>query len=76
VSAFGQYPNEWIDYSQKYYRIPITNAGIYKITYADLVANGISVGDFDHRNLQIVHDGKVIPLFVSAQSDGIFRNTD
>ena len=76
VSAFGQYPNEWIDYSQKYYRIPITNAGIYKITYADLVSNGISVGDFDHRNLQIVHDGKVIPLFVSAQPDGIFRNTD
>jgi len=76
VSAFGQYPNEWIDYSQMYYRIPVTAAGVYKITYADLAANGISVGDFDHRYLQIVHDGKVIPLFVSAQPDGIFRNTD
>ncbi|MCQ2958564.1 MAG: C25 family cysteine peptidase [Bacteroidales bacterium] len=75
-SLFGQYSNSWIDYSQRYFRIPITSEGVYKVTYDDLVANGISVGDFDHRNLQVIHNGKVIPLFVSAQSDGIFRNTD
>lgn len=75
-SLFGQYSNSWIDYSQKYYRIPITAEGIYRISYADLIANGISVGDFDHRNLQIIHNGEVLPLFVSAQSDGIFRNSD
>ncbi len=74
--SFGQYSNNWIDFSQKYYRIPITSEGVYRITYADLVANGISVGDFDHRNLQIIHNGKVLPLFVSAQADGIFRTTD
>ncbi|MCQ2605009.1 MAG: C25 family cysteine peptidase [Bacteroidales bacterium] len=74
--SFAQYTNDWIDFSQKYYRIPVTSEGVYKVTYADLVANGISVGDFDHRNLQIVHNGKVLPLFVSAQADGIFRSTD
>ncbi|MCQ2608373.1 MAG: C25 family cysteine peptidase [Bacteroidales bacterium] len=74
--SFGQYSNAWIDYSQKYYRIPITSEGVYRVTYADLVANGISVGDFDHRNLQVIHNGKVLPLFVSAQADGIFRTTD
>lgn len=74
--VFGQYANSWIDYSQRYYKIPITSEGVYRVTYADLVANGISVGDFDHRNLQIVHNGSVIPLYVSAQDDGIFRSTD
>ena len=57
LCSFGQFSNDWIDYGQKYYRIPITSKGVYKITYADLVANGISVGDFDHRNLQIIHNG-------------------
>lgn len=74
--AYGQNTNDWINYSQRYYRIPITSEGVYKITYADLVSNGISVGDFDHRNLQIVHNGEVLPLFVSAQPDGIFRTSD
>lgn len=74
--AFGQYSNSWIDYSQTYYKIPITSEGVYRVTYADLIANGISSGDFDHRNLQIIHNGKVIPLFVSAENDGIFRSTD
>lgn len=72
----GQYNNSWINYSQKYYRIPITSEGVYKITFADLVSNGISVGDFDHRNLQIIHKGEVLPIFMSAQSDGTFRATD
>ncbi|MBQ3676610.1 MAG: hypothetical protein II926_04505 [Bacteroidales bacterium] len=74
--VYGQYSNLWIDYSQTYYKIPVTSEGVYRVTYADLIANGISVGDFDHRNLQIIHDGKVLPLFVSAQADGIFRATD
>lgn len=74
--VFGQYNNSWIDYSQKYYRIPVTSEGIYKVTYADLVSNGISVGDFDHRNLQIIHNGEILPIFMSAQPDGIFRATD
>ncbi|MBR5433669.1 MAG: hypothetical protein IK117_04465 [Bacteroidales bacterium] len=74
--VYGQYSNLWIDYSQTYYKIPVTSEGVYRVTYADLIANGISVGDFDHRNLQIIHNGEVLPLFVSAQSDGIFRATD
>lgn len=74
--SFGQYSNDWINHSQKYYRIPITTEGIYRVTYNDLVNNGILVGEFDHRNLQIYHNGKVLPLFVSAQSDGIFRSSD
>lgn len=72
----AQYANSWVEPSQKYYRIPITAEGVYRISYADLLSNGISAGDFDHRNLQIIHNGDVLPLYVSAQSDGIFRSTD
>lgn len=76
-SGFAQqYANSWVNYAQKYYRIPITSEGIYKITYNDLVSYGISVGDFDPRNLQIVHNGKVLPLFVSGESDFVFNVQD
>lgn len=71
-----QYANDWITYSQKYYRIPITSEGIYRVTYNDLVSYGISVGDFDPRNLQIVHNGKILPLFVSGESDFVFNVQD
>lgn len=71
-----QYANDWITYSQKYYRIPITSEGVYKVTYNDLVSYGISVGDFDPRNLQIIHNGKVLPLFVSGESDFVFNVQD
>ena len=62
--SFGQYSNDWINHSQQYYRIPITTEGIYRVTYSDLVNNGIMPGEFDHRNVQIYHNGKVLPLFV------------
>jgi len=75
--GFSQnYSNSWIDYSQKYYRIPITNEGVYRITYANLVSYGISAGDFDPRNIQIIHNGETLPVFVSGESDWIFNNTD
>ncbi|MFO7868952.1 MAG: C25 family cysteine peptidase, partial [Bacteroidales bacterium] len=75
--TFSQnYANSWIDYSQTYYRIPVTQNGVYKITHSTLINNGISIGDFDPRNIQMFHKGKSIPIFVSGQEDGIFNSSD
>lgn len=77
IALFAQNEaNHWIDYSQKYYRIPITQSGVYRITYNDLVSNGISVGDFDSRNLQIYYNGKQIPLFINSASPIVFDTQD
>lgn len=75
--AFTQsYSNDWIDYSKRYFRIPIVQEGIYRITHADLVANGISIGDFDPRNIEIYHRGELVPVFVQGQENGIFNAGD
>ncbi|MDA3882383.1 MAG: C25 family cysteine peptidase [Bacteroidales bacterium] len=75
--AFSQqYANDWIDYSQTYYRIPVIQNGVYKITHTDLISHGISIGDFDPRNIQIFHKGESIPVFVYGQNDGIFNSSD
>ncbi|MFW5850710.1 MAG: C25 family cysteine peptidase [Bacteroidota bacterium] len=75
--AFSQqYANGWIDYSQTYYRIPVIQDGVYKITHTDLISHGISIGDFDPRSIQIFHKGESIPVFVYGQDDGIFNSSD
>src|SRR5688572_28492920 len=68
--------HEWINYSQQYYKFPITKAGIYQIDSSALASAGISVGSFDARNLQIVYHGQEIPLYVQGEGDGVLNGTD
>ena len=42
-NLFAQYGNEWIDYNKSYYRIPIAENGIYRLSYQTLVDAGIPV---------------------------------
>src|SRR5690606_300703 len=73
-TAFSQsYGNNWIDYSQRYLRIPITQEGIYRITQTDLLAY---FGDFDPRTIEIYTRGQRVPVFVSGQEDQIFNSGD
>ncbi|TNE54455.1 MAG: hypothetical protein EP338_07650 [Bacteroidetes bacterium] len=52
--ALGQtFGNEWINYSQKYYRFEILQEGLYKIDYQTLVDNGIDPSQFNSDNIQI-----------------------
>jgi len=39
-----QFGNEWINYSQEYYKIKITQEGIYRISYSTLVNSGLPEG--------------------------------
>ncbi len=67
------YGNDWIDYSQRYLRIPITQEGIYRITQTDLFEY---FGDFDPRTIEIYTRGKRVPVFVHGQEDQIFNSED
>ncbi len=76
VSAFSQYGNEWINFSQKYYKLPITTEGIYKIDRDYLVSVDNSFSGVNPKNLQIFARGKEIPIYVAGESDFSFDSGD
>lgn len=68
--------NEWITYSQTYYKLPITQTGIYRIDSTALANSGINVSLFDARNLQMFFHGSEIPIYVEGENDGVLNGTD
>lgn len=74
--AFSQYGNEWIRYNQFYYKIPVAQTGLYRITYTDLQSAGFPVGSVDPRRLQVFHRGVEQAIYVEGESDAVFNVTD
>ncbi len=70
------YGNEWIKYNQQYYKIPVTQKGIYKLTYADLINAGIPLASIKPEQLQIFHRGQEQAILVNSASSSVFSNTD
>jgi hypothetical protein len=70
------YGNEWINYSQDYYKIKIGKEGIYKINYNTLQSVGFPVTTINPKNIQLWINGKEQPINVVGQSDNTFDNTD
>lgn len=56
-TAFAQFGNEWINFSQQYYKIPVTQTGIHRLTYNDLSTAGVPVNSVDPRRIQIFRRG-------------------
>ncbi|MBL7865151.1 MAG: hypothetical protein JNK10_09760 [Cyclobacteriaceae bacterium] len=76
ISAKAQFSNEWINFGQTYYKIPVARDGIYKVTYADLVAAGISPSSIDPRRINIFHRGTEQAIQVTGQADAVFDPSD
>jgi hypothetical protein len=75
--VFAQsYGNEWINYSQKYTKISISEEGLYKITYDDVFNKKFSLGNLDPLKFQIFNKGKEVPLFITGTEDGVFNQGD
>jgi Peptidase family C25 len=69
--------NEWIDYSQKYYKFKIHQEGIYRIDRNTLLqALGVQLGSLDPRSIQIFGREKEVPILIVGESDGIFNVED
>src|SRR6185295_18587933 len=66
-NVFAQlYGNEWINYSQNYFKLKITREGIYRIDSVYLRSNGVSLSWLaDHAKLQIFHNGVEQYIYVS-----------
>lgn len=75
--AFAQnYSNSWIDYSQKYYKFPIVENGIYRIDFEDLNNPDFPLATVDPQHISIFGRGKEIPLYIQGENDGKFDSTD
>ncbi|OJJ19822.1 hypothetical protein BKI52_15165, partial [marine bacterium AO1-C] len=76
VANAQTYGNEWIKYNQQYYKIPVTQKGIYKLSYADLINAGVPLASVKPKQLQIFHRGQEQAILVNSTSTEIFSNTD
>ncbi len=74
--APAQYGNEWIQFSQFYYKIGVAQDGVYRLTYADLQNAGVPVSTIDPRRLQLFHRGSEQAIYVSGQDDAVFNPED
>ncbi|MBK0383039.1 hypothetical protein I5M32_08715 [Pedobacter sp. SD-b] len=71
-----KYGNEWIDFSLKYSKITITEEGLYKITYDDVVSKALQNGVLDPNKFQLFNKGLEIPLNITGAQDGVFNQGD
>ena len=62
-----RYGNEWIRYDQPYFKIPVAEDGIYRITAQDLLAVGIPAGQIPVNNYRIYSYGEQVPLYISSE---------
>jgi hypothetical protein len=67
--------NEWIQYNQQYFKIPVGKDGVYRLNYADLVAAGFP-SSVQPGNVQLFHRGIEQAIFVEDHQDGQFNLSD
>ena len=70
------YGNEWIDYSQTYYKIRITKDGVYRLDSLTLAKAGIGVASIDARFFQLFNKGKEQAIYIRGEADGILNASD
>lgn len=68
VNAQGQYGNEWINYSQTYYKIKVAATGLYKLDYDYLRSLGLA--NVNPQHFQLYRRGKEVAIRVAGESDG------
>ncbi|OFX35770.1 MAG: hypothetical protein A2X08_13655 [Bacteroidetes bacterium GWA2_32_17] len=70
VNIAQQYGNEWINYNQTYFKIPITQEGIYRISKQALENSGFDLGGIDTRNIQLFYRGKEQYIYLFGETNG------
>lgn len=74
------YGNEWIKNDQKYFKIKIGQAGIYRIDYTSLIPAAtemkLSLSTVNPKKWQMFYKGVEIPIYVSGENDNVFNNYD
>ena len=75
--SFSQpYWNEWINFSgtQKYYKIPVAQNGVYRIDSLTLAHAGIT--NVDPHQFQLFFRGQEQYIYIKGEADGVFNASD
>ena len=68
--------NEWINFSQQYYRFPIAKTGLYRLDSTTLANSGIPINTINPKNIQLVCKGQYVPLYINGETDNVFNTSD
>lgn len=68
------YGHEWINYDQTYFKINISNDGIYRLPFSLLQNSGIPLSIIKGSQFRLYRMGKEIPIYTS--NPDVFSNTD
>lgn len=76
-TSFSQsFGNEWIDYSQNYYKFKIYENGVYRISFQTLLNSGVPVSSINPKNIQLFARGQEVPVYIKGEADNSFDVTD
>lgn len=70
------YGNEWINYQQTYFKIPIAQKGMYRISTAELRQAGLPVGTVNPTSVQLFFRGEEQAIFIQGEADGKWDEAD
>ncbi len=78
INAFGQTPfgNDWINTTQQYYKIKVTENGIHRLNYATLDQKITALSSINPKNFQVFKNGKEVSIYVNGESDNSFDSND
>ncbi|MEO9869303.1 putative type IX secretion system sortase PorU2 [Ekhidna sp.] len=69
-STSAQVGNEWIDFTQSYYKINIGKDGFYRISSDELLAAGFPLTSVPASRIQVFRRGQEVALNVNTNGDG------
>lgn len=70
------YGNEWINFSQNYYKIKIAKNGVFRIDSSTLALAGIPLSSINPKNFQIFNRGIQQYIYVEGEDDSVFNSSD
>lgn len=76
AKAQTPYGNDWINFSQSYYKIKVSKKGIYRLNYNMLNQKISNLNTINPKNFQLFKNGKEVAIYVQGESDNSFDNTD
>jgi len=76
VQAQVYFGNEWINSGQKYLKISINQAGVYRLNYQDIKNADAAFLETNPVHWQLLFRGKEVAIRVAGQRDGIFNEQD
>lgn len=70
------YGNEWIEYDQRYYKFPIEEEGVYRISYNTLAAAGVPLANINPADIQLYSRETEVPIYIKTEQPGSFGLSD